>query len=46
MFVPTKTNKMKTVDILKTRNEKGVISFSNEVANWYAISRDNVQYIM
>lgn len=36
---------MKTIDILKTRNEKGIISFSNEVANWYAISRDNVHAI-
>ena len=36
---------MKTIDILKTKNEKGVISFSNEVANWYAISRDNIHAI-
>jgi hypothetical protein len=36
---------MKAIDILKTRNEKGIISFSNEVSNWYAISRDGYHVI-
>lgn len=31
--------------ILSARNKKGIISFSNESANWYAISRDNVHVI-
>lgn len=26
--------------ILNERNDKGILSFANESANWYAISRD------
>jgi len=31
--------------ILSARNKKGIISFANERANWYAISRDNSHII-
>ena len=36
---------MTTQEILKTRNEKGIISLSNEAAQWCAISRDNKHMI-
>lgn len=36
---------MKISDILETRSERGIISLSNEAANWYAISRDNIHSI-
>jgi hypothetical protein len=36
---------MKAKEILNQRNEKGILSFNNEVANWYAISRDNTHMI-
>jgi len=36
---------MKVKEILNTRNEKGIISLSNEAAGWYAISRDNIHMI-
>ncbi len=32
-------------EILETRNEKGVISFSNDCAGWYAISRGGIHMI-
>jgi len=31
--------------ILNERNDKGVLSFANESANWYAISRDGYHVI-
>ncbi len=36
---------MKIKEILNTRNERGIISLSNENAKWYAISRDNTHMI-
>jgi hypothetical protein len=36
---------MTTQEILNQRNEKGILSFNNEVDNWYAISRDNTHII-
>ena len=36
---------MKTQEILNQRNEKGILSFSNEAGNWYAISRGNIHMI-
>ena len=36
---------MTTQEVLDSRNEKGIISLSNLVAGWYAISRDGVNMI-
>ena len=36
---------MTTKEILNTRNERGIISLSNECANWEAISRGGVHMI-
>jgi len=36
---------MTTKEVLNTRNEKGIISLSNENAQWSAISRDNTHMI-
>lgn len=36
---------MTVQEILNTRNEKGIISLSNEASGWYAISRDNIHTI-
>lgn len=36
---------MKVEMILSTRNKNGIISFANESANWYAISRDDSHVI-
>ena len=40
-----KNNTMTTKEILNTRNEKGIISLSNEASNWDAISRGNTHMI-
>ena len=40
-----KTNNMSSQDILNERDERGVVSLSNEVANWYAISRGGIHVI-
>lgn len=36
---------MTTQEILNTRNEKGIISISNDSAGWSAISRDGMHHI-
>ena len=36
---------MTTQEINKARNERGVFSASNEVAGWYAISRDGINMV-
>lgn len=36
---------MTTREIDKRRNKKGIFSASNEVAGWYAISRDGINMI-
>ena len=36
---------MTTKEILNTRNERGIISLSNEASNWEAISRNGVHMI-
>ena len=36
---------MTTQEINELRNEKGIFTASNEVAGWYAISRDGVNMI-
>lgn len=36
---------MTTQEINKARNERGIFSASNEVAGWYAISRDGINMI-
>ena len=36
---------MTTLEILNQRNEKGILSFTNESAGWYGISRDNTHII-
>lgn len=36
---------MTTKELNKERNERGIISMSNEVAGWYAISRDGIHMI-
>jgi hypothetical protein len=36
---------MTTQEINKARNEKGIFSASNELAGWYAISRDGINMI-
>jgi len=36
---------MTTKEILNTRNERGIISMSNESANWEALSRDGIHMI-
>lgn len=38
-------NKMTTQEVLSARNEKGIISLSNENAQWSAISRANTHII-
>ena len=46
IFVPTKTVKdMTTQEINKERNAKGVFSTGNDVAGWFAISRDGINMI-
>lgn len=45
IFVETKTKKMNTKEILNSRNEKGIIAFSNDAANWAAISRGGTHMI-
>ena len=40
-----KTQAMTKQEINKARNEKGVFSAYNEVAGWYAISRDGINMI-
>ena len=46
IFVASKNNKdMTTQEINKARNEKRIFSASNEVAGWYAISRDGINMI-
>lgn len=36
---------MTTQEINSARNQKGVFSASNDVAGWYAISRDGINMI-
>ncbi len=36
---------MNTKEILNSRNEKGIIAFSNDAANWAAISRGGTHMI-
>ena len=36
---------MKTQEINEARNERGIFSAANEVAGWYAISRDGTNMI-
>jgi hypothetical protein len=36
---------MTTQEINASRNERGIFSASNEVAGWYAISRDGINRI-
>lgn len=36
---------MTTQEVLNERNEKGIISLSNDNAQWSAISRDNIHMI-
>lgn len=36
---------MTSQEINKARNERGIFSASNEVAGWYAISRDGINMI-